>query len=173
MNRATSAICTLRFMYQVCETLGSPRVLNSLPRLHQQNSKEIFTLKSGTWGTIIIKTKEWQNLTPFWNKGHYRNQKIKFSKGKRIDLTRYLLLTLISFLSLRYPCPEELTTDALEESKTGTTESLFRFNCACVKCSCLPFWPRAVLEGIFLKITLHSHILSKSVLLYVTFNWSI
>ena len=41
-------------------------------------------------------------------------------------------------LSLRYPCPEEPATDALEESKTGTTKSLFRFNCAWVKCSCLP-----------------------------------
>ena len=41
-------------------------------------------------------------------------------------------------LSLSYPCQPLSGWTALEESKTGTTKSLFRFNCACVKCSCLP-----------------------------------
>ena len=35
--------------------------------------------------------------------------------------------------SLRYPYPAERATDALEESKTGTRESWFRFDCACVR----------------------------------------
>ena len=34
--------------------------------------------------------------------------------------------------SLRYFCPADGATDALEESKTGTTKSWFRFVCACV-----------------------------------------
>ena len=35
--------------------------------------------------------------------------------------------------SIRYFCPADGATNALEESKTGTTKSWFRFNCACVK----------------------------------------
>ena len=34
--------------------------------------------------------------------------------------------------SIRYFCPADGVTDALEESKTGTTKSWFRFVCACV-----------------------------------------
>ena len=74
---------------------------------------------------------------PFWNKVHYRNQKKIF---KRQADRSYPIFAFDAnlVLSLRYPCPEEPATDALEESKTGTTKSLFRFDCACVKC-CRPF----------------------------------
>ena len=71
-------------------------------------------------------------------------------------------------LSLRYPCPEELATDALEESKTKPQKSLYRFDCACMKCG-RPFWPRGVLGGIFHKTKFHSHIRSKAV--FFTLPW--
>ena len=60
MNRATSVICTscYRVLCIKFETLGSPRVLNSLPRLHLTEFKSNFYLEVGHRGTIIIKTNE-------------------------------------------------------------------------------------------------------------------
>ena len=48
-------------------------------------------------------------------------------------MRQYELLKQSRSQSIRYFCPADRATNALEESKTGTTKSWFRFNCACVK----------------------------------------
>ena len=55
--------------------------------------------------------------------------------GRGVNKVHYGLCDSSEFRpqSLRYPFPAERATNALEESKIGTTKSWFRFNCACVK----------------------------------------
>ena len=51
--------------------------------------------------------------------------------------------------SIRYFCPADQATNALEESKTVTTKSWFRFNCACVKLSTHLTKRRSQIQGKF------------------------
>ena len=46
---------------------------------------------------------------------------------------QFITHTAISFLEPALPLSSERETDALEKSKTGTTKSWFRFDCACVR----------------------------------------
>ena len=56
--------------------------------------------------------------------------------------------------SIRYFCPADGATNALEESKTGTTKSWFRFNCACVKLFTHLTKRRSQMQG---KFSLQAH----------------
>ena len=139
INRATSelfeAICTSCFIYQVWNAwLAS--CFKLFASITSVEFKIISTLKSGIEGQLLSRQKNNKIWRHFGVRCIIKIKNINFQKTSGTflpDICFWSQSRFESFLPLS-------GGTALEESKTGTTKSLFRFNCACVKCSCLPHW---------------------------------